>query len=397
MTSLGQPAVARGRTLGVGGLAGGAILLATIATIARIVQDPSHRILSLVFLAATSAYLIVGWLIMVRRPGNRVGPVVLALGLPVAGYVSLDAWIRQTDAPPGAEVAALTVSLLDGPLFFLVAILFLIFPDGRLPSPRWRWLVAIAAAAAAYLVLGVALRPGLFPYYAWLRNPLDPPPNSLATAWEAVYGLLVVCVGIAALSLVGRWRHAGAVERAQLKWAAAAAAVVATAMLTYGAGTGPNQYSDVGDLAVGVALTLFPIAIGIAVLRYRLYEIDRIISRTIGWAVVTGLLVGGFVLLVLALTAALEPLTNGSTLAVAGSTLVVAASFARVRSRVQGAVDHRFDRRRYDGERLQAEFGERLRDQLDLPTISHETRAAVDAAVRPVGVRLWLRHPGGDT
>ena len=395
-TGRGETGLARGQVTAIGVLAGGAILLATIATIVRMEQDPSTRILSLVFLAATSPYLIVGWLIMVRRPGNRVGPLVLGLGLPIAGYVTLDAWIRQPDPPPGVEVAALTVSVLDGPMFFLVAMLFLVFPNGRLPSPRWRWLVAIDAVAAAHLILGVALRPGRFPYYTWLENPLYPPPNALATAWELVYGLVVICVGIAALSLFGRWRHAGVVERAQLKWVATAAAVVATAMLGYGAGAGPSQYSDVGDLAVGVALTLFPIAIGIAVLRYRLYEIDRIVSRTIGWAVVTGLLVGAFVLLVLALSAVLEPLTDRSTLAVAGSTLVVAASFAPVRSRVQRAVDRRFDRSRYDGERLLSDFGERLRDQVDLPTISNEARATVDAAVRPVSVGLWLRDPGGE-
>jgi hypothetical protein len=386
-----------GRVATIDVLAGGAILLATIATIVRMAQDPSTRILSLVFLAATCAYLIVGWLVMVRRPGNRVGPLVLGLGLPIAGYVTLDAWIRQPDTPPGVEVAALTVSILDGPMFLLVAMLFLAFPNGRLPSPRWRWLVAIDAVAVAYLILGVALRPGPFPYYTWLENPLYPPPNALSTVWESVYGLVVICVGIAALSLFGRWRRAGVVERAQLKWVAAAAALVATAMVTYGAGAGPNEYSDVGDLAVGVTLTLFPIAIGIAVLRYRLYEIDRIISRTIGWAVVTGVLVGAFALLVLGLTRVLEPLTGGNTLAVAGSTLIVAALFQPLRRRVQQAVDQRFDRSRYDGERLLAAFGERLRDEVDLQTIDHEARTTVDAAVRPVSVGLWLRRPGGES
>jgi hypothetical protein len=137
---------------------------------------------------------------------------------------------------------------------------------------------------------------------------------------------------------------------------------------------------------------LVPIAIGIAVLRYRLYEIDRLISRTIGWALVTALLIGAFLLLVLASTELLRPLTGGNTLAVAGSTLIVAALFAPLRGRVQRAVDRRFDRARYDGERLLAAFGLRVRDEVDLETIRADVLATVDAAVRPAHAGLWLRE-----
>ncbi len=139
-------------------------------------------------------------------------------------------------------------------------------------------------------------------------------------------------------------------------------------------------------------LPLLPVAIGIAVLRYRLYEIDRLISRTIGWAIVTALLVGAFALLVLGSSAVLEPLTGGNTLAVAGSTLVVAALFTPLRARVQRAVDRRFDRARYDGERLVGAFGERLRDEVDLEVIRADVLGTVDQAVRPTTVGLWLRE-----
>ncbi len=142
------------------------------------------------------------------------------------------------------------------------------------------------------------------------------------------------------------------------------------------------------------AYPLVPIAIGVAVLRYRLYEIDRLISRTIGWALVTALLVGAFLALVLASTELLQPLTGGNTLAVAGSTLVVVALSAPLRGRVQRAVDRRFDRARYDGERLLAAFGERLRDEVDLSTIRSDLLATTDAAVRPATVGLWLREQG---
>jgi divalent metal cation (Fe/Co/Zn/Cd) transporter len=158
----------------------------------------------------------------------------------------------------------------------------------------------------------------------------------------------------------------------------------------------PEPFGQVAWIVASLSVGLLPIAIGIAVLRYRLYEIDRIISRTIGWAIVSGLLVGAFVLLVLGLTAVLEPLTGGNTLAIAGSTLVVAALFTPVRSRVQRLVDRRFDRSRYDGQRLLAVFGERLRDEVDLPTIRSEVLATVDAAVRPSGAGLWLRRPDAE-
>jgi hypothetical protein len=138
---------------------------------------------------------------------------------------------------------------------------------------------------------------------------------------------------------------------------------------------------------------LLPVAIGIAVLRYRLYEIDRIISRTIGWALVTGLLVGAFALLVVGSSALLEPLTGGNTLAVAGSTLVVALLFAPLRARVQRTVDRRFDRSRYDGEQTLAAFGERLRAEVDLTTIRTDVLATVETSVRPTRVGLWLRRP----
>jgi len=152
------------------------------------------------------------------------------------------------------------------------------------------------------------------------------------------------------------------------------------------------QTNSLGWTFFMLALAFLPIAIGVAVLRYRLYEIDRLISRTIGWATVTIVLVGAFSLLVLGSSAVLEPLTGGNTLAVAGSTLIVAALFTPLRSRVQRAVDRRFDRARYDGERLVGAFGERLRDEVDLETIRADVLATVDQAVRPASVGLWLRE-----
>ena len=197
-------------------------------------------------------------------------------------------------------------------------------------------------------------------------------------------------IGLAGLSVLLRYRRSAGIERQQLKWFMAAVALLLPA-----AGVAALTGTEAGWLLMLVTVALLPVAIGVAVLRYRLYEIDRIISRTIGWALVTGLLVGAFALLVLGSSAVLEPLTGGNTLAVAGSTLVVALLFTPVRSRVQRTVDRRFDRSRYDGERTLAAFGERLRDEVDLSTIRADVLATVETSVRPSRVGLWLRGPGG--
>ena len=153
--------------------------------------------------------------------------------------------------------------------------------------------------------------------------------------------------------------------------------------------------TDVGGIAVGALsvalLALVPLAVGIAILRYRLYEIDRIISRTIGLALVTGLLIAVFASSVVALQAALTGFTQGQTLAVAASTLVAFSLFQPVRHRVQRAVDRRFDRARYNGERTAAAFADQLRDEVDLPSLQRQLAGVVGTAVRPDGVAIWLR------
>jgi peptidoglycan/LPS O-acetylase OafA/YrhL len=191
------------------------------------------------------------------------------------------------------------------------------------------------------------------------------------------------------------WRATGLLKL-QMRWLVAALAAIVVAIAI-----GLIILAVAGDDAVYawipamLAYPLVPLAIGIAVLRYRLYEIDRLISRTIGWALVTAMLIGAFLLLVLASTELLQPLTGGNTLAVAGSTLIVVALFAPLRGRVQRAVDRRFDRARYDGERLLGAFGERLRDEVDLETVRNDFLATVDQAVRPASVGLWLREREG--
>jgi len=277
----------------------------------------------------------------------------------------------------------------------------MLFPDGRLLAGRWPWLAWAMGAMMAF-GMGVSLLTDADEEFGRaLPNPtaiggtaeeLLETTNAIATPVLVLFLLL----GIA--SVIVRFRRSSGVERQQMKWFVAAAAVVLLAMLGMAIffTLGMQDLANASYFVFNIVIGLVPIAIGIAVLRYRLYEIDRLISRTIGWALVTGLLVGAFALLVLGSSAVLEPLTGGNTLAVAGSTLVVALLFAPLRRRVQAAVDRRFDRSRYDGERTLAAFGERLRDEVDLATIRADVLATVETSVRPSRVGLWLRVRDGE-
>lgn len=356
----------------------------------RLARDPAGWHLVVVFLLTTTSFLAVGLVITERRPRNSIGPLVLALGMLMGTYVGLDGWVAL-DAV-GQPWAALGVSLLDGPLFLVLGSLFLVFPDGRMPSASWRIQPVAAAVLAALVFLGALLRPGPFLYYQSLANPLEPPSNMLTEAWELVYGLLVGCVALAALSLAARWRRADVVRRAQLKWVAFAALLVALAMVTYGWAAGPSEYSDLGDLSVGVTLGLFPVAIGVAVLRHRLYEIDRIISRSVSYLVITSLLAAVFGGLMVGLQGLLAGLTQGETLAVAASTLAVLALFQPVRRRVQLAVDRHFNRAQVDAQRTVDEFATSLRDDVDLDRLRLRLIGTSVQVMEPSGAGLWLRN-----
>ncbi len=346
-------------------------------------------------LAAFVAIPTVGTILVALRPRNPIGWILLVGGVAlILGDFSLAYVERSLEVSPSLPA----YRLLDwlSPAFQTLAIpllaiwLPLLFPDGRLPSPRWRY---IGIVAAITLAVGVAVT-FVVPHQDEFGRTLQNPTMLSSPIWELVEGAATtVSAGliVAALAaVVVRWRRSRGAEHQQMKWLVASAVLVAVSIFTLA-----FQTNEWGWAFAMAALAFLPIAIGVAVLRYRLYEIDRIISRTIGWALVTIVLVGAFSLLVLGSSTVLEPLTGGNTLAVAGSTLVVAALFTPLRSRVQRAVDRRFDRARYDGERLVATFGERLRDEVDLQTIRSDVLATVDQAVRPASIGLWLREREG--
>jgi len=376
----------------VRGGAAAAIALPPLIVAVDLVLASASLLLSVVYAAASVVFVVVGLLIVERRPGNVVGAIVLGFGILFSLYLPADAYLRYAADAPGAAFAALYIAVLDLPAWMLIALVILLFPDGRAPSPAWRRLIAFELGVTAVGLAGASLNPGPFMNTPAYENPIGIAgfPGSLLL--ESAYVAMLVAVVLSAASLVGRWRRGDAVERAQLKWVAAGSATfAATAVLTvtaYGLQGGINPLVGVVS-SVGIAL--FPITIGIAVLRYRLYEIDRIVSRTLGWTMATVAVVAIYLAASLTLQGALGGVTQGDTRAVAASTLLAAAAFQPLRTRVQRLADRRFNRTRYDADRTVAAFSDRLRDQVELRAVAGQLDEAVRQTVAPTATAVWLR------
>jgi hypothetical protein len=335
-----------------------------------------------------------------RRPHHPVGWLLLAFGLlaqaltsAAEGYARYGLLVRPGALPAASHLAALaSASFIPG--LGCIGFILLLTPTGSLPSPRWRWFAWLAAAVpAAFVVswlLGMPQSEPDSPLGA-VRNPFAIP--GLAGPLRVVYGVAspvtALTMVVAAGSLVGRFRRARGVERQQLRWLTFAAALAPLAVLVTAAGILTDQLTVAG-WAIGLYLALLPLAIGAAILRYRLYDIDRIISRTLAYGLLTLLLGLGYAAVVLGLG---QLLGRQSSLVVAGATLAVAAVFQPARRRIQAAVDHRFDRRRYDAARTIAAFSARLRDELDLDALTGELLAVVQETMQPTSASLWLRPP----
>ncbi len=347
-------------------------------------------------------YASVGAVLALRRPGNSIGVVLMVGGLLIATtFLGFLGGASLTAARGASDPAAGWASLIGGLVIYPAIIcagpaLALLVPDGRLPGPRWQW--PVAALVMTYLA-GTAMfigTPGPLGDslgdnpLGGLGIPWDPTLSSIGQGLSAV--TLPASLLLAVAAVVARFRRSHGIERQQLKWFVAANVLFATLMvLSFADGATEPTVFDIGAF---VSLSFPAFAIGIAVLRYRLYEIDRIISRTVSWAAVSAILVAVFAGLVVGLQALLAGLTQGQTLAVAGSTLGAFGLFQPLRRRVQRAVDRRFDRTRYDAERIAARFAERLRDQVELEAVTADLRAAARESVSPTATSLWLRRAG---
>ena len=336
-------------------------------------------------------FAVVGWLIAERRPGNVVGPLLLLFAFAFALYLPSDLYVHQPGSPPGAAFAALFNSILDAPMFILLALVLIVFPDGQPPSPRWRPLFALAVVGILLPIVGSAIDPNPMPIYPDYTSPFAIPGVNGTVLVYVGYVVMLTLLVAAAAALAVRWRRGDPVERAQIKWVVAAALLM---LLTEIVNVATFEASDPNALMTviaSVAIALVPIAMGVAILRYRLYEIDRVISRTIAYALVTGILASVFAAAILLLQGVLATFTQGQTVAVAASTLAVLALFQPVRRWVQRIVDRRFDRARYDAEQTATAFSDRLRHEVDMETVTRDLRSTVRGALAPTELHVWVR------
>ena len=343
----------------------------------------------------------VGTIVAIRRPTHRIGWLLVAIGLLLAVDSFAEQYARYgllagLDSIPAVPAMAWVSFWLDAPALFLLLFVILLFPDGRLPSRRWRpvaWVLAIAAVAGA----GVALRPGELPELAPIRNPFGVQ-GATPTLEVLETGSLVVFAGVVvalAASLLRRLQRAQGLKRSQLKWFTYAVALVGVSLAVHLAALTLSLplVKSATLVALLVAILGVPVAIGIAVLRYRLYDIDRLINRTLVYGLLTILLAAIYASIVLILGQLFGGLGDDPpSWVVAGATLAVAALFQPARRRIQQVVDRRFNRRKYDAATTVEAFSTRLHQQIDLDTLSAELLATVDQTMQPTTASLWLRQ-----
>jgi hypothetical protein len=342
----------------------------------------------------------VGAVVASRRPSNPLGWLFCWMGLANAVQLLGQQYevygiVAHPGSLPGAIYGAWLLSWLWLPgTVGVLPLLLLFFPDGRLQSTRWRALVWVVLLALPLASANAAFRPGPLEN-SGLTNPLGlhGAPGRIVASFAIAIIALQVAILPAVAAFVLRVRRATGAERQQLKWLAAAAMFSGLSFVLYFATHSVAPIVKFTEALTIVAIATIPVAIGIAVLRYRLYDIDRIISRTVSYAVVTGLLVGAYAGLVIVFDQATRPITGRSDIAVAASTLIVVALFLPLRRRVRDAVDRRFNRRRYDAANTIEAFTARLRDEVDIDTLTEELREIVSRTMQPGLVSVWLRKP----
>jgi hypothetical protein len=359
-------------------------------------QEPGFVVALLV---AFTAFMVVGAVIVAHRPSNAIGWIFSAVGLLAGtGMLAMEyaayAYVTRPGSLPGAILAAWYHQPWWYPMLGLILIYTpLLFPTGRLLSARWRPVAVAAAVAGAVITVLQALQPTITLQNRddTVRNPLGATgAQELADgALGAVLtGMASVCGVAAIVSVVLRFRRSRGVERQQLKWFTFAVVlmILAQPMTDY------LFQGGIGSVVFGVSVALVPIAAGIAILRYRLYDIDRLINRTLVYGALTALLGAIYASAVLILGQVFGGIGGRPpSWVVAGATLAVAALFQPARRRIQTVVDRRFNRRKYDAAKTIERFSARLRDEVDLDTLSAELLAVVDQTMQPTTASLWLR------
>jgi hypothetical protein len=341
----------------------------------------------------------IGALIVTKQPDNRVGSIFLAASVGIAistasfNYISLSQQRFDLTLPGTVLIAWVSSWVMIPTLISMVIFVPLLFPTGHVPSPRWRPVAVFGLVGICITTVGSALVAGPLDSVG-VNNPfgvpLSHPLVDIVGALDAISGILLF--SLTAASVVVRYRHGTPLERLQLRWFAFPA-VVGIVLLGVSTIVETPPIGDAAWIGVLVCLALLPIAIGIAILRHRLFDIDLVIKRTISYAVLSVLLIGLEVAGILVLEQLLTVVVEGQSqaLAIALSTLAVATLFQPARRRIQRWVDRRFDRNRYDAARVVAGFSARLRDSIDLQAVRGELTATAITALRPSSAEVWLR------
>ncbi len=383
---------------------GGLVVALTSAFFPLAASDPSAQIADILDAPVLwLAFAAVGVLVAYRQPHTVMSWLMLGIGL--LGILNLDATLYEKHAyrHGHAELPLAPVSIFLNeawaPLYLLlIPLAILLFPDGRLPSPRWKWIARAFAGANVFLLSGLLLMTAHTVFWGTIRVTPDGDLDTVAHPtgnWAHLSdagGLAAIVIALCTVSFVARqivtWRQSTSTRRQQQKWMLLGAAVTLAGLFLMLSGLG-NSLPHV----VSLLLIALPASLGVAILRHRLYDIDRLVSRTLTYAIVTGLLVAAYLGVVTLTTRAL-PLS--SPVAVAASTLVAAALFNPLRTRVQRLVDRRFNRARYDADATLAAFAAHLRDEVDLGSVESSLMRAVTGSLEPTHASLWIRA-GDDT
>jgi hypothetical protein len=390
-----------------------AAMAAWIATITLVSSAPAEAVTDVstigigegvAFAIAWTTFAVVGWIIVRRRPENVIGWLCLIGGLHVGSFALLTAFATwRLSIEPGSEVGVAGAWLSHTLVNTLVVCPMLIvmrFPTGRLLGPRWRRAEQASMLVIVALVVLLAVEP--MPLFSF---PTTPNPLGLGSARVMAFGpaaepiLWLVPISISLAALVVRYRRGSALERVQIRWLAAAAMVLAGAALSMPI-TSPElslgRMSTVSAIAFALGFVTIPIAIGIAIVRHQLYDIDRLVKRTLVYGLVSATLAVAYASAVVGLSAPLIAVlpTAGETLTTAASTLLIAALFRPVRSRAQAAVDRRFDRERQQATATVDGFAGRVRAEVELDGIVRDLQGAAARVVRPSSSACWLRPRG---
>jgi hypothetical protein len=355
-----------------------------------------------VFPVVPVLFALVGALITSRQPRNVIGLVMLLPGLSFAFFLEAIAPYTSGQFPPPETSSILFLVLLWFSnwnwLLLVLPIVFimLLFPTGRLLSPRWRWVVYLGLWIVAVLVFLITFSEELAPNVDPVPWSVPNPIGFIKPDWfDNISGpylvLFPIWILLCAVSLFVRFRRARGVEREQIKWLIYAGAIFVVFYMPAFIGNTYSQTENFVNLLLPIGMSTFPVAIGIAILRYRLYDIDIIIRRTVQYAILTGLLVLVYFGSVVVLQNLVENLTGAqSPLVIVLSTLAIAALFNPLRNRVQDFIDRRFYRKKYDAERALAEFAATARDEVDMDMLTDSLLGVIDETLQPEKVSIWL-------